>query len=88
MRITHRDVGDKSGPRGFCNGDEFALCTEDWLDVTCPACHEQRSDKAPLSNKEIVYGKRATGPGTSRPLTAEEVAYDNEHSSLQRYGRR
>lgn len=71
---AHRDVGGDSGPRALCTGEERGiLCTESWLRVTCAACHAARHPDAPLSKDELHRGIRATGVGTSRPLTAEEI---------------
>lgn len=73
-QYIHKDVG-KRGPVAFCNGVEWGLlCTDEWLSVTCPCCHEQRHDRSPLSAGELFEGVRATGPGTRRPLTSGEAS--------------
>lgn len=85
-RVYHRDVGSEDrGPRAFCNGDEYAVCTEDWLHVTCEACHAKRHPQAPLSREEYSRCERAVGPGVTRKLTADEVAYDDKHRPPRYY---
>jgi len=80
MRVIHKDVGKSSeGPSAFCTGDEYGVCTDEWLHVTCEACHQRRHPQAPLSKNERVTRVRATGPNASRPLTQDEVDYDNKH---------
>lgn len=75
---THYDVG-KREPIAFCNGDEYATCADEWLTVTCPACHAKRApQKAPLSRGERDGMVRATGADTTRPLSKEELAADLE----------
>lgn len=80
-RLIHKDVGKKKeGPIALCTGDEHGVvCTDEWLAVTCEACHEQRHPQAPLSRDERITGTRATGPNASRPLSQDEIEYDNKH---------
>lgn len=85
--VTHKDVG-KHDPIAFCTGAEYGVaCTDEWLDVDCPACHEKRHEQAPLSDREIMSGLRATGPKSTRRLTPGEIVYDGTRRDLQ-WGRR
>lgn len=81
VRIVHKDVGKKKdGPSAFCTGQESGVvCTDEWLDVTCAACHARRHPQAPLSLDERARQLRAIAPGLHRPLTREEIDYDNKH---------
>lgn len=64
----HKDVG-KREPRALCSGLEYDVtCTDEWMHVTCVACFESRHPDAPLSDGEVCAMRRATGPGTSRPV--------------------
>lgn len=82
-RVIHYDVGDRTGPIAFCSELLIGkVCTEEWLDVTCPACFALRApEKAPFSRRERMLRRRATGPGTSRPISNEEL---NEESAAMR----
>lgn len=77
---VHRDVG-KESPIAFCSGAEYGVaCTEEWLHVTCAACHEKRHAGSPLSIGEQLSRTRAMAPGETRPLTDEEISRQRERN--------
>lgn len=90
-QLTHYDISDREfNAIAFCTGTEcnYSRSTDEWLQVTCPACHHKRApEKAPLSHNEHLTKRRATGPGTSRPLSNEELADDYRAMRAQGWGK-
>lgn len=90
-RVVHYDVSDREFTAvAFCTLTEcnYGRSTDEWLWVTCPDCHKQRApEKAPLSHEERMTERRATGPGTSRPLSKEEMEEDYRAMRAQGWGK-